>query len=243
MNESKFIVGILCLFGDDHTTECIESVVYKDNVDVLLIDNNAETALKHTINTYEKRLNNVFVIRNDVNMYVNYGMNQVMYNFLTRPEYDYCILLNSDVVMHPDWDIVLRNRLAVDPNESTMPTMIDDKHFSNVNITTEYQEGTVITGGVNGAFTVLNRKQVEVVYPIPESIRIWYGDNFWYSIVRGMGHFTRRAPNLLGYHCASQNVSRVPEAGEIIEQDKIAWANSVEKEMLDRIEKYNSQKK
>ena len=223
MNNSKILLSIPCLYGVEHTKECIDSIAFKENIDVYLIDNGAEDTVKKLLNDYENRCPNVKVLHNPKNIFVNPAINQGMQYFLENKEYDYFISINSDLILYPNWDEVVRKRLAVNPDEICMPTIINDKLFSNVSINSDVVEGTVINGGVNGVFMIMNRKQVELVNPIPEEMKIWFGDNHIFDILRGVGYKTIMSDNFLGYHYVSQNVQKVKGISEMIEEDKVMW--------------------
>ncbi len=240
MNNSKMLLSILCLYGEGHTRECIESVINKPNIDLLLIDNGAEESVKNLLNTYEQNNPTVKVLHNPVNIFVNPGLNQCMQYFLEHPEYEYLIMINSDLILYPNWDEVVRKRLAIDSNEICMPTIVPDKMFTGMQPNSDVVEGTVITGGVNGVFMIVNQVQANIVCPIPESLLIWFGDNWILELMRGFGFKTIMSNNFLGYHAHSQNVSKVEGISAMIEADKVAWNDIVAPQMLKLIEEYNS---
>lgn len=227
----KTLVAIPFLFGAEHSKLCIESVI-NSGVDVLLIDNGAEQSVKNVLNFYHSR-SNVHIISNHENIYVNPAWNQAM-EFFLEMDYDQLVIMNSDLIMHPNWHEVLKNRLVEVPDEITLPVITDS---SMQYATCEYQSGMEVSSGTAGVFISLNRKQVEIVYPIPKEIKVWFGDNWIFDLLRGIGCKTVIAPNLYAkhYHNGSQSVGRVVGISEIIEQDKIVWAETVEKIMKDKI--------
>lgn len=229
----KILVAIPFLFGADHSKLCIESVV-NSGVDVLLIDNGAEQSVKNVLNFYHSRPN-IHIISNPENVFVNPAWNQAMEFFLAF-DYDRLVIINSDLIMHPNWHEVLKNRLVEFPNEITLPIITDNiLQYA----TCEYQSGMEVSSGTPGVFISLNRKHVEIVFPISAEIKIWFGDNWLYDSLRGLGFKTVIAPNLFAqhYHNGSQSVSKLNGISEMIEQDKINWTNIVQNKMMQLIEK------
>lgn len=239
MNESRILLSCPCLYGKSHTQECIESIIHKPNIDCLFIDNGAEQEVKDLLDFYERSYSHFKVMHFEKNTFVNPAINSGMKYFLDHPEYDYFISINNDLILYNNWDQVIRKRLALYPNEICLPTIVDDKLFTNMEVDSEPVEGTVITGGVNGVFMIFNRAQIKAVYPIPEIIKIWFGDNYLFSICREIGYKTVMSSNFIGYHAHSQTVQKVEGISAMIEEDKVNWATCVVPMMLDRIEELN----
>ena len=97
---SKILLSIPCLFGVEHTRECIESIAFKKDIDVHLIDNGAEESVKNLLADYERRCPNVKVVHNEHNTFVNPAINQGMKHFLDNKEYEYFISINSDLILY-----------------------------------------------------------------------------------------------------------------------------------------------
>lgn len=217
----KILVSIPCLYGPEHTQEAIESVVNKPDVDLLLIDNGAEESVKKVIiDSAKNNLNITQIISNHSNIYVNPAWQQAIDYFLNQPQYDYLILMNSDLIMHHDWDIILKSLWAENPDDIYIPEIINDKTFQNFN---KRESSVRVYEGTPGVFITLNRKQAEIINPIPKEIKVWFGDNWIYDILRGLGYKTIIPNNLLSYHYWSQNVQKVEGISELIEEDKRQW--------------------
>lgn len=226
----KILIGIPVLTGADHCKEAIGSVIYKEGVSILLIDNGAEQDVKDLIyNKYQ--LEYGVIISNEVNKYVNFAWNQIIaYGLLNN--YDRIIIMNSDLVMQKDWDIVCRNRWAVNPDEMLLP-VIDEWG----DIITAVAPAKKVDIGTPGIFITLTRKQAEMVYPIPSEIKVWFGDNWIFYILRAAGYETLIPENLYAKHYWSSTVSKVVGISDIIEQDKEQWEVVVEKYLLPLIAK------
>ncbi len=240
---TKILVGIPVLSGYKHTMEAINSILNQENIELLIIDNNATPDLKELFKNYEHYANfNVKV--NEHNIYVNPAWNQIMYAFLNKEEYKDCdilVIMNSDLTMQNNWADVLRQCYANNANASYMPVVVNDcvklERMKQVNIQTVQYD--YIKAGAAGIFITLSREQCELVYDVPETMRVWFGDNWIYGILRGIGHKTFIPDNLFGFHGLSQTVSKVEGIDEIIAKDKLEWYNNVEPYMNKLIEKYN----
>ncbi len=232
------LVAIPLLYNGEMCEEAINSVVHKEHVSVLLIDNGSENDVKKVINKFSV-LPNVHIIRNEKNLFVNPAWNQSMDFFLRNLQFTHIAIMNSDLVMHNLWDWVLLNRLLENPDEISIPRMIDDKYFGGMeNTNSDVCNATEVHSGTAGVFILMNRKHVGIVNPIPSEILCWFGDNYLYSILRELGYKTVIPDNFLCYHAHSQTIQRVKGISEIIEEDKRQWANVVEPKMNELIARY-----
>lgn len=212
----KILIGIPVLYGAYHCKEAIESVINKPNVDLLIIDNGAEQAVKNIVQFYDI-LPNVTVISNKVNIFVNPAWNQII-DYFIHSDHDRLIIMNSDLIMGNGWDEVCQKRWAVNHDEILLP-VIGELHYVDTNIANAKK----VYSGTPGVFITLNKEQAKIIYPIPSAINIWFGDNWIYEILRSSGYETLIPDNLLANHYWSSTIQKLGNAGEIIEEDKIAW--------------------
>lgn len=228
----KYLVGIPCLYGAGHTKDAIESVVYKDNVDMVLIDNGAEEGVKEVLNYYSER-ENVLVIHNEQNIYVNPAWNQII-NYFLSTDHDYLLIMNSDLILQKDWNKVLDMYFENYPDLIPIPVIEEDlmKYNNGITLTIKHKE---VTEGTAGVLIIINRKQAKNIYPIPNYIKIWFGDNWIYEILRTK-YKTVIVENLVCYHSGSQNIIRLKEANTIIENDKIDWGIHGHNDIMNRID-------
>ncbi len=225
MKEIKILVVIPCLYGVDHCREAIDSVVFKKDVGALLIDNGATPDVSAMIGEYfHPGTPNVDVIRNRYNLYVTGAWQQGIDHFLKDEKYSHMVLMNSDLIMHNQWADVIKKRWQVDPDEVLLPIMAG-KRLEAVN--TDIDLADVVTSGTPGVFITMNRTQAKMVNPLPAEVKVWFGDNWIYEILRGMGYQTKIPKNLFAFHHWSKTVEKVPNISEIIEADKVQWEASV----------------
>lgn len=230
----KILIGIPVVLNAELFDACVASVVDKQDVNVLIIDNGSEPAVKQVIKRYSAK-ENVLVVSNDANSYVNPAWNQIIHFFL-QSEYDYLCLMNSDLVLQKDWDIVLRNRWAKNKDEIIIPVVAD----KSVDVHTDWQDAIEVSSGTAGVFITLNQLQASLIFPIPDNILVWFGDNWIYEILRGIGYKTVIPPNFIASHAWSSTVSKIKGISEIIENDKLAWAETVSKLAAVKIQNYGS---
>ncbi len=230
----KILVAIPCLTGAAHVKEAIDSVIGKENVDVLIFDNGAEADVKAVIASYEDRPG-ILTGGCGENIYVNPAWNKFLDFFIRHTNYSHLIIMNSDLIMQKDWDIVLKKRWEINPNEILVPVITQDKGLMSADISTDPGKFQTVTEGTPGVFITIPRHLAARCYPIPDSILVWFGDLFIYSIFRTLGYPTIIPENLVSYHYWSQTVQRVTGISEIIEKDKLAWENSAKFEINNRI--------
>lgn len=121
----KFLVGIPCLSGADHCRAAIESVIFKNNTHVLLIDNGAEKSVKNLLSSFFG-MRNADIIHNEKNIYVNPAWNQILDFFLNHSNCDYLLIMNSDLIVHKHWDIVLKEFLFRHSDTIPVPVISGD---------------------------------------------------------------------------------------------------------------------
>lgn len=205
------LVAIPCVTGPGHVRPCVTA--FHAEADVCLIDNGAELAVQGILRFFGGPH-----IENPRNVYVNAAWNQAIRYFLDQ-RYETLVIANSDLIMGRDWKRTLEIAMA-DPRVSpTVRTAQPPECFA-------CDPRAAMRKPVEhamGIFIVLRRQWAEWVYPIPDCVKIWFGDEWIYSILRARGIETVVPGGLVGFHTHSRTIAAVPEAAELIEQDKIAW--------------------
>ncbi len=215
----KILVGIPVLYHGDVCLQAFKSII--EEADLLIVDNGSEADVKEAINQmhiYNNGSIRVGLIRNDKNKYVNPAWNQILGSFLdANCPYEQLIIMNSDLVMQPGWSDKIKDGI------SCIPT--DGSHASD----------TLVTEGTPGVFIHLNKTMAKIAYPIPDAIKIWYGDNWIYDRIRKAGFETIVRTGMICTHIGngSRTVNLVPNKTEIIAQDQVAWAELVKEFIVD----------
>lgn len=226
--KNDILVAIPVLTGSDHCKAAIDSVFPKEGVQILIADNGAEESVKEMLKVYTAQP--IYFERFHQNIFVNPVWNTFLKTFLSS-SYERLVIMNSDLLMQSQWVEVVNNRWTINPDEILLPVMDELR-----DINPAVSNAQVVIEGTPGVFITLNRKQAEMVYPIPEDIKIWFGDLWIFTILRELGYQTVIPENLLAKHFWSSTVSRLPGISELIEHDKIQWADVVEPLMRQRIQ-------
>jgi len=204
----KLLVGIPVIYDVACVKKCLAHVIGADGI--LIIDNNATPDIKKLIEPYNK-------IVNAKNVYVNPAWNQLMEYFLAHPEFDTIIILNSDIYLKND--VCAKIKLIDLDAQKVIPLVTGVSAFSESPNPTSH----VVKDGVPGVFICLSRKMVELVYPIPSEIKLWYGDNWIFSKLQLLKYEMTVYSDLQAIMDWSRSIGLLPEASAIIEEDKKAW--------------------
>jgi hypothetical protein len=235
--EIKVLAAIPCLYNAHICSDAINSALNKRNVDLLIADNGAEQEVKNIIEKF-KEYANVTVIHESVNIFVNPIWNKFMEYFLNTPKYTHICILNSDIILHHDWMNALNEAMKVfKPDQIFLPIQLQDK--TKLQERTDYSKVRYneIDGGYPGIFILLNKEQCSFVHPIPEQIKVWFGENWIWEILKAHGNRMLILEELKCWHEGSQTIKRVDGIHEIIEQDKISWENEVKPILEEKIKK------
>jgi hypothetical protein len=233
----RLIVYIPCLYGSVVLAECLDQLINIPNVDILCLDNGAAPEVKKVLTEY-RRTHRITVLHNKENEYVVKPWNDFIKHFLDS-EYDYAILLNSDITLNQNWHTVVKSRWTRFPEEMLVPVISDDKTlmYQPTKICAKLEYPEVIPG----VFISLNKEQAKAVYPIECQTKVWYSDNWIFEICKSLGYKVVQPDNLLAFHHASFNVQRVEGISAIIENDKDIWNEVGQYAVRDRINKLKQQ--
>ncbi|MCR4307653.1 MAG: hypothetical protein NUV80_03760, partial [Candidatus Berkelbacteria bacterium] len=80
-----------------------------------------------------------------------------------------------------------------------------------------------LKGQPAGACTLLPKEAVRLVYPIPDGLRLWFGDEYMYGKLKSEGWKIVQG-EFNAYHYGSLSIASNPESNEVIAQDKLNWA-------------------
>jgi hypothetical protein len=217
----KILVGCPVLFNGETCLKAFKSVI--DEADLLILDNGADQSVKDAIiemARYNDNRQRIALIRNETNQFVVPAWNTLLGAFLDpNCPYEQLVIMNSDLILQPGWSQYLENNISVIPCDGTLKK--DEEVFN----------------GTPGIFITLNKAMAKAVYPIPNEIKLWFSDQWIYTILREIGYKTIVKHKLIGlhFHGGSQTIGILPNKSEMIEADKIAWAEVVEPLMWERI--------
>jgi GT2 family glycosyltransferase len=221
--------------------ECLEQIIHKRHIHVLILDNGATEDVKEVLTKY-KEYPQVEVWTQEKNVFVNFAWNMFIQHFLVNDEkHDRLIIMNSDLTLNNDWWEVCKNTWEVRPSAVLTPNVIDDKTqmFSPIKNKVLEDLKYVHDGkGIPGVFITLSRKQAKLVFPLPANrIKIWFGDTIIFETLAAAGYPIYVVKDLLAFHHTSTTVNEISGIHEIIEQDKKEWEESVKLELEEKIKK------
>lgn len=222
----KLLICIPAVKNVAVTTETLDSVVHQP-VDILLAQNGADKDIKDLFHWYQGEFpDKIKIIDEPVNIGVNPIWNKFLKYFLAREEYTHIGILSSDVIVHRDFIKVIEPIMERE-NAIPLPVEVDKVQIyepldslNNI-VTTDVKEG------IPGTFIILNRLQAELVTPIPESIKLWFGDNWIFDICRGVGFKTLLIDKFKTFHHGSSTLQAIPTSSAQIEEDKKNWIHII----------------
>jgi GT2 family glycosyltransferase len=198
------LVGVPVFRIPDLVIRCLLSLVYTKS-DVLVIDNAADLDVKMVLRDFPS----VNVIKNQVNGYCNGAWNQILEYGLEK-KYDIIGLGSSDAELLPGWCERLQERAENFHDEIWIPSL-------------KGEEEVKYADSIAGYFSFLPRRAAKFVYPIPVSLRHWFGDQYMFEKLRRNGWKTAVLPSVKAIHQQSAVTCSTPEAYKVIEQDIIEW--------------------
>lgn len=228
---------ILCtfpLFADAMPAEQSYDSFNVPNVDIYCINDNAKPDVLELI----KRRKLPIRKTNKVDQFATGCWNQTYRYFMKHPEYDCLRIGFTDVVMQEGWKEILEANWSED--EAILPYFTDSlERLSTVGTDAVLGQKDIRPNGTPADCVFLSRKLVELSFPVPEKIKLWYNDEYIFSIMRELGYPTVVLNNLRAYHYGSC-ILQGPYVGESharIEIDKANWQDSVREGMIGKINK------
>jgi len=236
----KILLGVPVLYNSHVVRECLNTIINRPNIDIICLDNGAEQSVKDVIQEYGG-LDQLRIISLPNNIYVNPAWNLFMDIFLKDESYTHIIILNSDLLMNGSWNNVLTKILSTFPDSIPLPVISLDKLSVHRHMTTDVAQHEAVFCCTPGVFICLNRGHVNIIYPIPEDIKIWHGDEWIYTILREVGYTTSVYRNLESFHHGSTTLNDLENREGLLEADKKVWAEKIEPMMQEKIKQLKSQ--
>jgi hypothetical protein len=205
---ADILVGVPCYKDGPMVERCLVSL-QEPGVQLIIVDNGSGLDVKTAVT------GKGFVIQNDVNRYVNPAWNQVMEWFLARPgRYDLLVIANSDLVLDVGWAAKLRARHVAGGGERILFGKVGPQQSSG------------------GAFFAMTPGAVMAVYPIPDELLIYGGDDFIFEVSRRVGVAEVVVEDLTLFHAVSGTISKSPELWDIGRRDNANWHQHVLPELV-----------
>ncbi len=229
----KTLISIPCLYNADCCSQSINSVLNRHGIDILIGENGADQDVKDVIEKF-KEYDNVKVMHEPVNIFVNPIWDKFITYFLAHPEYEHLIIMNSDIIMNHNFHHVLKNIWKTFPEFSLVPNLVDrNKLLEKVNY--DLFHFKQVHEGIAGVFITLSQRQAKLISPLPTETLVWWGDSYIYGLLEGLGEMICIPDNLYGHHVGSETVKRLPGLQEILDQDKENWNTITKPKMEEKI--------
>ena len=202
----KVLVGVPAFRVPELVERCILSLV-GGPADVLVIDNAADWEVREVIKRHKEKLKS---IRTEENTYCNGGWNRILEYGISQG-YDIIGLGSSDATLKMGWQQALNSRAEKAKNEVWIASLVP------------FDEEITVVDSIAGFFSFLPLEAAKLVYPIPHTLRHWFGDQYMFEKLRANSWRTVLLNTLQATHQQSAITVRTPEAYDVIEQDKLAW--------------------
>ena len=199
-------------------------------VNVVVVDNGATEEAKAAIATFHGEID---VIHNSTNIYVNPALNQIAERFL-RSNGEILVLANADVLVRPGWAESLLARRERGGNElwfgrrtwDVKETNVSRRHSANGTTHDHWLACDDVDTPSHGGFFAMTRKAVPLCFPIPTSLRMWYGDIWVFEAILRAYYRYVTLTDIVVWHGESISQKRMPqiELDGVIKQDRKAWA-------------------
>lgn len=208
--DADILIGVPCFKDGPMVDRCLRTLE-EPGVQLLLVDNGSDPDVKEAIE------GKGVVIRNDVNRYINPAWNQIMEVFLARPDYDICVIANSDLVLDPGWAERLRAHRSTHPREQIIFGMDAPRQRRSI-----------------GTFFVMTRRAALASYPIPEDLLVLGGDDFIFHVNAGVGHEEHVVPSIAMTHVERGTYDKAPEIWDVARRDTDRWNKYGLRELVPR---------
>jgi GT2 family glycosyltransferase len=207
----NMLVGISAFRLPDIVRTSLDTIVTSP-ADVVVVDNAADKDVKEVIGSYGSRITTIV---NDRNMYCNGAWNQIM-EFGLQRDYD-IIALGTGTMLHAGWYEQIQARAKEFPKEIWLP------NEGKPPCVPGYKEAIYTDADVAGYFSFMPREAVQLVYPIPRTLKHWFGDKYMFDKLIANGWRIAVLRDVRANH--QWGVVRVSnqDAYPTIEEDKLAW--------------------
>lgn len=200
---AKVLVGIPAFRIPCIVRSSISSLV-NTPADVVVVDNAADEDVKQVLRSFQPRIH---VISNSENGYCNGAWNQIMEYGLSK-DYD-LIALGTGTTLRYGWYEGVCKRLN-SLNEVWLPSIGPN-------------QADKVAVNVAGFFTFMPRAAIELVYPIPRTLKHWFGDTYMFNKLQANGWTVKIMGDVHAEHDWGKVMISNPDTYPVIEQDKEAW--------------------
>lgn len=195
-------------------------------VELIVVDNGLPDESRSKLFDFRSAL--VEVIHNSENVYVNPAWNQIAETFL-KTRSDLLIIANSDVLLAPGWAEHLERAVGDARNDRFWVGRLVARQEELSASGHESVEDALAwaPGGSWGAFFVLQRREVERVFPIPHELKLHLGDNWVFDFLVRTDMRAQIVNGVRLWHAGARGMDQLgARAHELTAKDRALWSNS-----------------
>lgn len=218
---SRIMLGTPC-FAEEYEMllRALRSFIEPDVV-VVAIDNGGSSDVKRAIDDMGEYIR---VVHNERNVYVNPAWNQLAKQFL-ESDAEILVVANADLTAAPGWSTSLLMR-------HDWARAAGEKEFWFGRIVHELSDAmrphkpsieTTDTQHTAGSFFVMTRAAVEIAFPVPAELLIWYGDGWIHTLLSHAGWRGVALRDVVCWHRGGVSTEHVHERTPITNREKVIW--------------------
>ena len=210
--ETKLISVVMSIKNKlQMTEECIKSI--RENTkhlgEIIIIDDHSEEDISKIegVRYYLNRGTGIYTAW-------NYGAELA--------KFPYVAFINNDILFSKDWDVPLVE--VLDEN-----VWIACPYHTSGALPEDFPEGkgrhSNMAGGIVGlpfigSCFIMEKKHWDIIQPVPECLKLWYGDNYvWESVVQE--HQCREIKESYVHHFMNQTMDARPQNPRIAEDKRL----------------------
>lgn len=228
MTTNRIMLGTPCFAEDRELLLQALRSFQQPSVDVIAIDNGGSTDVKLAL--YEMS-SEIEIIKNPKNVYVNPAWNQLAAKFLAS-DAEILVVANADLAAAPGWSLSLLMRYEWAKHSDT-PEFWFGRIVHNLDEAMPFYEPSMKeappgTQGTAGSFFAMPRRAVELAFPVPAELLIWYGDGWIHTLLSHAGHRGLVLQDLVCWHRGGVSTGHVHERTPIVDREKVIWDTYLE---------------
>jgi GT2 family glycosyltransferase len=218
----------------DYLIKCLNSIVSNTyyRFEIIIIDDHSPRLQRYSpwelVET--KKLLNSFMLKDQscsIRVIYNTSHKWINYNWnlgAGMAKGNYVAILNSDITLSKDWDKFLISALETPMKKSTIACPFQTNAIISKPYSLDLFTRTTMPNMICGPAFLFRQSDVKKLFPIPEQIRHWCGDNILADRAEKLKGvvFAKRA---IIYHYGSQSSQRLPKGQykKIIYRDLLTY--------------------
>lgn len=217
----RIMLGTACFAEDRELLLRALRSFRQPSVDVVAVDNGGSTDVKLAL--YEMS-NDISIIRNERNVYVYPAWNQLAERFLDSDS-EIFVVANADLAAAQGWtsSLLMRYDWA---RKSGEQEFWFGRIVQNVEeVERHYAPSIELTDAqsTGGSFFALTRRAVELAFPVPAELLIWYGDGWIHTLLSEAGYRGVALRDLVCWHRGGVSTGHVHERTPIVNREREIW--------------------